>query len=52
MKLIKTHTKKYIYFHFPQNTKYTDKAVVKTEKKHLNSKYVLAYKPKQTCPMY
>lgn len=40
--------RKYIYFYFPQNTKHIDKPVVKIEKKHVNSKYVLAYKQKQT----
>lgn len=40
-----------IYFYFPQNTKPIDKAVVKIEKKHLNSMYALAYKQKQTHPM-
>lgn len=43
--------KNYIYFYFPQNTKHIDKAVVKIEKKHLNSKYVLAYKQKQAHPV-
>lgn len=51
MKLIKNHRKKCIYFYFPQNTKPIDKAVVKIEMKHVNSKYVLAYKQKQTHPM-